>query len=258
MKKECGVVIMCKHYTMIVGATGFLGSQIACHLSERKHNLILVCLTNIQKAEELSAAFIKESQIDCYAFQCDIRIEAKVKELFDNILKKNIYIDQMVFVAVNPIVRIPIEQSNPEQWQSTVMTGIFGLYLCSCAVFRQFQSEYVNRIIVISSTSAFGGMPLLSDYAAVKSAQIGFAKSLALEGADKNVRVNVIAPGLVQRDEAKTDIERIRVSPIRRLTKVEDIFHVLDFLSSIESEAITGQVIVLDAGNDVRYRYLLE
>lgn len=258
MKKEFGGIDMDKTFTMIVGATGFLGSQIAFHLSQKKHNLILVCHSNIKKAEDMAAQLIEADRIECYAFSCNIQSENEINSLFQKLSMMKLYVRELIFAAVNPIVKAPVEKSVPLQWQNTVKTGIIGLYLCTRAVLSQFQPCDINRVIVISSTSAFGGMPGLTDYAAVKSAQIGFTKSLALEGKDKNVRANVIAPGLIQRNNEGIQKERINSSPIKRLTAPEDVLAVLDFLLSIKSDAITGQVFVLDAGNDVRYRFLLE
>jgi 3-oxoacyl-[acyl-carrier protein] reductase len=258
MKKERGGLDMDKPFTMIVGATGFLGLKIADHLSQKNHNLILICYTNLNKARELSEKLRNEMHIDCYVFNCNIKNEADVNTLFQKLSALNLYVRELIFTAVNPIVRASIEKSIPTQWQDTIMTGIIGLYLCTRAVFTQFQPCEINRVIVISSTSAFGGMPNLTDYASVKSAQIGFAKSLALEGSCKNVRVNVIAPGLILNKNEKDQQPRIDSSPIKRLTTPEDVINVIDFLLSITSDAITGQVFVLDAGNDIRYRYLLE
>lgn len=246
-------------YTLIVGGTGLIGNNIAKNLAAKGRNLILLYKEKECLAQSICESINSTHKVECLIYRCDISNENEVVSFFDYIEKKQIYIENVIFAATGPMKRVNIEESNAEEWLTTVNIGIFGLYLCIREIMKKANPELINRVLIISSTSAFGGMPYLTDYAATKSAQIGFAKSLALECATKNVLVNVIAPGLIEEGtEASLHHERIGMSPLRRLTKVADVLNIVDFLLSVNSDSLTGQTFILDAGNDARYRYLLD
>lgn len=250
---------MNKFYTLIVGGTGLVGSNIARDLAAKGINLILLYKENKNEAEALYSFIHSTCKVKCIIYSCDISNEKEVVSFFECVEEKQIYIENVIFAATSSMRRVNIEESNAEEWFTTINTGVFGLYLCIREMMKKANPEVTNRVIIISSTSAFGGMPYLTDYAAAKSAQIGFAKSLALEGASKHILVNVIAPGLIEEGtDAVLHNERIERSPLRRLTKIADVLNMVEFLLSVNSDSLTGQTFVLDAGNDTRYRYLLE
>jgi 3-oxoacyl-[acyl-carrier protein] reductase len=92
-----------------------------------------------------------------------------------------------------------------------------------------------------------------ANYSATKAALIGFSRTLALEVARFDIRVNVVAPGLIETelaaDIAETDRRKlIRSIPLRRLGKPNDVAALVEYLISDDASYITGQIFVIDGG----------
>ncbi|OGI07978.1 MAG: hypothetical protein A2Y40_06600 [Candidatus Margulisbacteria bacterium GWF2_35_9] len=246
-----------KPYLIIVGASGFLGTKLSTHLMK---NYQLVLFYNNHKINEL----LEEPSHNHEIIKVDITDYEQVKKVFCELNEKRIFINNMVFCASSKINRRNIIEKDNRDWNNTIDVNIKGLFYCTKEFLKQVDFEEMSRIIILSSSSAFGGMPYLSDYAAAKAAQIGMAKSLAMEYGDKNVLINVIAPGLISENERDIDIndpvikERISKSPLKRLTNLNDIINIINYFLGLETNSLTGQVITLDSGNDLRYRYLLD
>jgi NAD(P)-dependent dehydrogenase (short-subunit alcohol dehydrogenase family) len=116
--------------------------------------------------------------------------------------------------------------------------------------------------IIISSIAALKGTRRIGGYAITKAADIQMVRSLALEWADKGVRVNGIAPGLVRTDLARAlweDPARLKNAlqayPIGRIGEAEDIAAAALFLASKAAAFITGQTLIVDGGSTIANIY---
>ena len=107
-----------------------------------------------------------------------------------------------------------------------------------------------GRIINISSISGMMGNPGQANYSASKSGIDGFTRSLAKELGSRNITVNSVAPGFIATDmtESLTDEELTKKIPLGRIGNVEDVVSLVLFLSSEDSNYITGQTLVVDGG----------
>ncbi len=114
------------------------------------------------------------------------------------------------------------------------------------------RAQQYGRIVNISSTSAQGNVGQ-ANYAATKAGIIGFTKTLALEGATKNVVANVLAPGCIDTDmfQAVPDdilAEYREMVPMKRFGQPEEIAAVVSFLSSDDVSFMTGQCLTVSGG----------
>jgi NAD(P)-dependent dehydrogenase (short-subunit alcohol dehydrogenase family) len=112
-----------------------------------------------------------------------------------------------------------------------------------------------GSVVIISSIGGIRGSAVLGGYGISKAADFSLARSLAVEWGPKNVRVNCIAPGLVQTDFARALWEnpenlakRNAQTPLRRIGQPNEIGPVAAFLASPAASFITGQIIVADGG----------
>jgi len=139
---------------------------------------------------------------------------------------------------------------SPEEWAQVLNTNLTGNFNVIKNVINGMMAAKNGCIIQISSTSGEAGMAGQMNYAASKAGQIGITKSLALELAKKNIRVNAVAPGFIDTelignlpvDEIKKQI------PLKRLGTPQDIANAVSFLCSKEASYITGQVISVNGG----------
>ncbi len=119
---------------------------------------------------------------------------------------------------------------------------------------RHMLEKREGRIINISSVVASTGYKGLSVYASTKSAMLGFTKSLSRELGPRNITVNAIQPGFMKTSMSEaiseSNLEKIRRrSPLGRLPEISDVVDAVEYLIGVSGANITGQSIIIDAGN---------
>lgn len=140
-----------------------------------------------------------------------------------------------------------------EDVDSVLNTNLRGAIWCSKVVLKPMIKARAGSIVNISSVVAQMGNPGQTNYVASKAGMEGFTRSMALEVASRNIRVNAVAPGFIQTDmtEALDAKQKEAISakiPLGRLGSIEDIAHAVVYLLSNESSYVTGQVLQVNGG----------
>ena len=137
-----------------------------------------------------------------------------------------------------------------EEWDSLIDTTIKGFYNVTKPLLQKMVSKHKGSVVSISSVSALVGNRGQSNYSAVKAALIGASKAIASEVARLGIRVNVVAPGLIDTDMTKDlPIDMIKqMIPMNRVGKPEEVAKVVRFLCSDDASYITGQVLSVNGG----------
>ena len=140
-----------------------------------------------------------------------------------------------------------------EDWDAVLATNLTSAFTLTQAVLKPMIRQRRGRIICISSVVGQSGNPGQANYAASKAGLIGFAKSVALEVASRNITVNVVAPGMIETDMTSALGEKTREAlvariPVGRLGAPDDIAAAVCFLASDEAAYITGQVLAVNGG----------
>lgn len=186
----------------------------------------------------------------------DVRDFSKIEEVLKNIYEKHSRLDCLINNA-GISSNTPASMFKPEEVQSIIQTNFEAVFYL-CQGYYKMQKKYKAKegcIINISSVLGLVGTMLASVYSGTKGAVLQLTKSLAIEWANANIRVNAICPGFIETEmteniQKKEDLLKklIENIPLKRLGKPEDIIGSALFLASDYAKYITGQYIVIDGG----------
>ena len=151
----------------------------------------------------------------------------------------------------------PFDQLDEDEWDKVMAVNVKGVWQCCKAVFPTMKEQKSGSIINISSLAATYGMPNGLHYTASKAAVIGITRGLAREVGRYNVRVNSVAPNVVNTDataevfgDKRDKIVDVTLTQqaIRKPLQPEDIVGAVLYLASEHSQLTTGQTIMVDGG----------
>lgn len=140
-----------------------------------------------------------------------------------------------------------------EQWRDIINTNLSSAYYSVRALTTPMMQNGGGCIINMSSVTAFKGNVGQVNYAATKAGLIGMTRSLAVELGRFNIRVNAVAPGLIEteimehltEDQKRSFISNI---PLRRMGAIDDVSAMIQFLLGAGGTYVTGQTFVVDGG----------
>ena len=140
-----------------------------------------------------------------------------------------------------------------EQWDKVIEINLKGYFNYCRAAIPIFREQKQGKIVNVASINGLRGKFGQSNYAASKGGIIGYSKTLARELGNKNINVNVVAPGLIETEMVSQMPEEAKQKSlaeiiIGRLGQPEDVANVIAFLASDAARHITGQVLNVDGG----------
>jgi acetoacetyl-CoA reductase len=145
----------------------------------------------------------------------------------------------------------------PQQWTEVIDTNLHGLFNMTHPLWNGMRDRKFGRVINISSINGQKGQAGQANYAAAKSGDLGFTKSLAYEGARAGITVNAICPGYIGTEMVRAIDEKVlneRIIPqipVGRLGEPSEIARIVVFLASDEAGFITGSTISANGGQFV-------
>jgi NAD(P)-dependent dehydrogenase (short-subunit alcohol dehydrogenase family) len=239
---------------IVTGGARGLGKAYALRLSQEGAR---IAVTDVLDTAQVRAE-IEEKGGEAIALYADVSDEKSVNEAVSKTLERFGKIDILVnnagvFADINikPFHEIPLEE-----WDKIIKVNLTGIFLCCKAVYPQMKKQGKGKIINVSSSVFFSGVPYFLHYVTSKGAIIALTRALAREVGDDGISVNSIAPGFTMSEAVEgnpTFTQRARDIAVnsrcfKRDQKPEDLLGTLVLLASDESDFITGQTIVVDGG----------
>lgn len=234
---------------IVTGSSRGIGRGIAEYLARNGFLVIANYNKSEKEAEELKQ-ILADDNIFIDIYKADVSKREEVKKLVQYTFEKYGKIDVVINNAGIDQIKMFLDITD-DDWDLMIKTNLNSVfYMCQEAL-----PYMINRkegsIINISSIWGLKGASCESAYSVTKAGIDALTKSLAKEVGPSNIRVNSIAPGIIDtdmnkflsEDEKKEIIEEI---PLQRIGKVEDVAKCAKWL--IEEEYITGQIIQLDGG----------
>lgn len=242
---------------IVTGAGSGIGKATAIHFA--KHGAIVVVADiNLESAQKVVEEIVTNGGI-CRSIKVNV---AKFEEV-DYLIKATIKDFGRLDVIVNNAGIGPnllrTHESSLEDWNRVIAVNQTGVFYCMKLALVEFLRQGGGTIVNIASLAGLKASPNNISYSASKFAVVGMTKSVAMEYATKNIRVNAVCPGytesalLDQLIAAKPEMDAIlkSVIPMKRYGKAEEIAEAAVWLASDNTKFITGQTITLDGGTSL-------
>ena len=247
---------------VITGAASGIGKEIAIRFAREGAKVVIADLN--QKAADATAAELDPAGRRALGVAMDVTIEDQVNAGIGEVIAKFGALDVLVSNAGIQIVD-PLVDFEFAKWKSLLSIHLDGAFLTTRAALRQMYKQNSGSIIYMGSVHSKEASMLKAPYVTAKHGLIGLAKVVAKEGAAHNVRANVICPGFVRTplvdkqipEQAKelgiTEQEVIKNVMLKEtvdgeFTTVEDVADVALFFAAFNSNALTGQSLVVSHG----------
>jgi 3-oxoacyl-[acyl-carrier protein] reductase len=235
---------------LVTGGASGIGRATAALLAEQGARVAILD----RAADELAVA---EKEIGAVAVEADVRDEAAVAGA---VAKTAEALDGTIDMLVNAagIYRVtPLDDVSVSEWEDVLDTNLRGTLIMSRAVMRATATDAVRAIVNVASTAALVGdaSEPAAHYNASKAGVVALTKQMAIEWAARGVRVNAVAPGVIDTPmlrmmddpEAGRAYLDARV-PLRRLGRPEEVAEVIAFLASDAAAYMTGTTVFVDGG----------
>ena len=241
--------------TIIIGGTSGIGKALVEKFSKEGANVVF-CGRSEEKGQQIADSFINTKYI-----YCNITNKESVKTFFESALDSLQGLDIAINNAGISGDIVAFHETEENALLDIMETNFFGLWRCLQEEIKYFvENNKTGSIVNMSSTSGLIGNGLgLSPYASSKHAIIGLTKSVALEYAKSNIRVNAVCPGFVDTpmtERANEVSPKLKkriplMHPMGRVATPEEIANAVLYLSSDESSFTTGSSMVIDGGLSV-------
>ena len=240
-----------KKVALITGSSRGIGRAEAITLARDGYAVCVNCVEREDKAQEL-VDMLRSNGCETMWYKADVSDSTAVKQMVAAIEEK---LGAVTLLVNNAGIakQCLFQDMTEDYWRHIFDVNLNGAFNTIQAVLPNMLHEHSGCIINTSSIWGQHGASCEVAYSATKHAIIGLTRSLAQELAPTNIRVNCVAPGVIDTDMVqvlgtKTLAALAEDTPAGRLGRPEDIAAVVSFLASDAASFITGQVITSDGG----------
>ena len=232
---------------LITGGTRGIGAAISIKLKETGYKVAAIYAGN----DEVATKFSMDNKIDIFKWSIGNYEEcvAGIKNVEEKLGPVDVLVNNAGITRDSMFHKM-----SQDEWCDVINVNLNGLFNMTHPVWDGMRTRGFGRIVNISSINGQKGQLGQANYSAAKAGELGFTKSLSLEGARKGITVNAICPGYINTDMVKAMSEKaIQATenqiPVGRLGEPDDIARCVKFLVADESTFITGSTITANGGH---------
>jgi NAD(P)-dependent dehydrogenase (short-subunit alcohol dehydrogenase family) len=236
---------------LITGGDSGIGRAVAILFAKEGADVAILYLNEHDDAQE-AKRLVEEEGARCLLISGDIGDETFCQQAIEQVAREFGRLDILINNAAEQHPQKQLEDISAEQLERTFRTNIFAMFYLTKAALKHFKAG--AAIVNTTSVTAYRGSAGLIDYASTKGAIVGFTRSLALQLADKQIRVNGVAPGPIWTPLIPSTFEEEKVKtfgsdvPLKRPGQPEEVARCFLFLASDDSSYMTGQIIHPNGG----------
>jgi len=233
---------------VVTGGSRGIGRAIAVELAAHGYQIVITYKTNDEAAAE-TLRLIREAGGSAEAVRFDVgnaaEAEGAINDLLGRLERIDVLVNNAGVTADGLFLMMP-----RRDWNAVIDTTLHGFFNMTKPVLRVMLRRKSGAIVSLSSVSALIGNRGQANYAAAKAGLIAASRVLSSEVARLGIRVNVVAPGVVDTDMIRdAPVENIKqMIPMGRIGRPEEVAKVVRFLCSDDASYITGQVISVNGG----------
>ena len=230
---------------LILSASSEIGELTSKNLVENNHK-IFITARNSDKLESLKSKFnCNGNLLDCSNFR-------EVDKTFEQATQELGTVDGVACFAGSVLLK-PAHLTSFEEYQHTMNSNIAPAFACVRSAGKYFKNG--GSVVLLASAVAMHGLANHEAIASAKGAIIALAKSASSSYASKNIRFNVVAPGLtltkltqkITENETSLNYSKA-MHALARIGKAQDVANAVNFLLDTNNDFITGQVLAVDGG----------
>jgi 2-hydroxycyclohexanecarboxyl-CoA dehydrogenase len=235
---------------IVIGGAGSIGSAIVDRLLSEGAR---VCVLDVEAKSWPGRSDVASGASPITLLQVDVSNEADLDSAFNTVASRAGRIDYLVCCPA-VFSRRAFLDLDLEEWKKTLDINLTGAFLCCRSAIRYMRAHKFGRIVLFSSILARTGTVNGAHYAAATGGILGLARTLALEVAHENIRVNTVSPGITDTAQSIGSVSAAEIAaqgaqiPLGRLGRVDDMVEACLFLLSQESSYFTGQDIRVNGG----------
>ena len=240
---------------IVTGAARGLGRVYALRLAKEGAKVVVA---DILDGKESVDAITAQGGEALYV-KTDVTSEESTQDMARKVVERFGRIDILVNNAAlfADLVKKPFWEIPASEWDKVMAVNLKGPFLCAKAVYPQMKKQGKGKIINVSSGTFYKGLPLFLHYVVSKGGNVALTRSMAREVGDAGINVNTIAPGYTETEFLKenpqdpAEVVKMIVASrcIKRTQMPDDLTGTIVFLSSDDSDFITGQTIIVDGGS---------